>query len=246
MTRILVTNDDGISSTGLHVLARTMRRHGDVVVVAPEIEYSGAGAGVGPLHLIKPQARSDDDRRHRRGVVHQRIAGAVHDVRPLRRVRPDRPRRVRHQSRRQRRARDLPLRHGRRGADGAQRRHQRRRRQPGGRRLRHRGPGLGRDDPRPALADRRRRRVGRRRRARRRAAGRAGRRQHQRAQPARSTRSSGWRHADGRGDPAAGHHLGAPRPDHRARRAATPSAWSTATRSSLRPRPTAGRSSATR
>jgi 5'-nucleotidase len=57
MTRILVTNDDGIASTGLHVLARTMRRHGDVVVVAPEIEHSGAGAGVGPLHLIKPQAR---------------------------------------------------------------------------------------------------------------------------------------------------------------------------------------------
>jgi 5'-nucleotidase len=57
MTRILVTNDDGIASTGLHVLARTMRRHGDVVVVAPEVEHSGAGAGVGPLHLIKPQAR---------------------------------------------------------------------------------------------------------------------------------------------------------------------------------------------
>ena len=57
MTRILVTNDDGIASTGLHVLARTMRQHGDVVVVAPEVEHSGAGAGVGPLHLIKPQAR---------------------------------------------------------------------------------------------------------------------------------------------------------------------------------------------
>ena len=57
MTRILVTNDDGIASTGLHVLARTMLRHGEVVVVAPEVEHSGAGAGVGPLHLIKPQAR---------------------------------------------------------------------------------------------------------------------------------------------------------------------------------------------
>jgi 5'-nucleotidase len=57
VTRILVTNDDGIASTGLHVLARTMRRHGEVVVVAPEVEHSGAGAGVGPLHLIKPQAR---------------------------------------------------------------------------------------------------------------------------------------------------------------------------------------------
>ena len=55
---ILVTNDDGIASTGLHVLARTMRRHGDVVVVAPEVEHSGAGAGVGPLHLINPMART--------------------------------------------------------------------------------------------------------------------------------------------------------------------------------------------
>jgi 5'-nucleotidase len=58
MTRILVTNDDGISSTGLHVLARTMRAHGEVVVVAPEVEHSGAGAGVGPLHLINPQAHT--------------------------------------------------------------------------------------------------------------------------------------------------------------------------------------------
>jgi 5'-nucleotidase len=58
MTRILVTNDDGIASTGLHVLARTMRAHGDVVVVAPEVEHSGAGAGVGPLHLIQPQAHT--------------------------------------------------------------------------------------------------------------------------------------------------------------------------------------------
>jgi 5'-nucleotidase len=57
VTRILVTNDDGIASTGLHVLARTMREHGDVIVVAPEVEHSGAGAGVGPLHLIQPKAR---------------------------------------------------------------------------------------------------------------------------------------------------------------------------------------------
>jgi 5'-nucleotidase len=58
MTRILVTNDDGVSSTGLHVLARTMRRHGDVVVVAPDVEYSGAGAALGALHLIQPVART--------------------------------------------------------------------------------------------------------------------------------------------------------------------------------------------
>lgn len=55
--KILVTNDDGISSTGLHVLARTMRRHGDVVVVAPDTEYSGASAALGALHLIQPVAK---------------------------------------------------------------------------------------------------------------------------------------------------------------------------------------------
>ncbi len=53
--RILVTNDDGIDSTGLHHLARAMRRHGDVVVAAPDREYSGAGAALGTLHLIQPE-----------------------------------------------------------------------------------------------------------------------------------------------------------------------------------------------
>jgi 5'-nucleotidase len=53
--RILVTNDDGIDSLGLHVLARAMRNHGDVVIAAPDKEYSGAGASLGPLHLIQPE-----------------------------------------------------------------------------------------------------------------------------------------------------------------------------------------------
>ena len=55
--RILVTNDDGIDSIGLHMLARAMTRHGDVVVVAPDREYSGAGAAIGALHLITPEVR---------------------------------------------------------------------------------------------------------------------------------------------------------------------------------------------
>jgi 5'-nucleotidase len=58
--RILVTNDDGIDSIGLHVLARAICEvQGDheVVVVAPDQEYSGAGAAVGALHLIKPEVR---------------------------------------------------------------------------------------------------------------------------------------------------------------------------------------------
>jgi 5'-nucleotidase len=53
--RILVTNDDGIDSIGLHVLARAMTRHGHVVVAAPDREYSGAGAALGALHLLQPE-----------------------------------------------------------------------------------------------------------------------------------------------------------------------------------------------
>jgi 5'-nucleotidase len=53
--RILVTNDDGIDSVGLHVLARALRPRAEVVVAAPDQEYSGAGAGLGPLHLLQPE-----------------------------------------------------------------------------------------------------------------------------------------------------------------------------------------------
>jgi 5'-nucleotidase len=53
--RILVTNDDGIDSIGLHVLARRLAEIGDVVVVAPDREYSGFGAALGTLHLMQPE-----------------------------------------------------------------------------------------------------------------------------------------------------------------------------------------------
>ena len=53
--RILVTNDDGIDSVGLHVLARAMREFGEVVVVAPDQEYSGASAAIGALHIMQPE-----------------------------------------------------------------------------------------------------------------------------------------------------------------------------------------------
>ncbi len=55
--RLLLTNDDGIDSIGLHILARAMRRHGEVVIIAPDREYSGAGAALGALHLMQPEAR---------------------------------------------------------------------------------------------------------------------------------------------------------------------------------------------
>ncbi|MFT7599260.1 MAG: 5'-nucleotidase [Acidimicrobiales bacterium] len=47
--RILVTNDDGIDSTGLHVLAQRLTEVGEVTVFAPSGEYSGAGAAIGHL-----------------------------------------------------------------------------------------------------------------------------------------------------------------------------------------------------
>ena len=53
--RILLTNDDGIDSVGLHVLARAMKPFGDVVIAAPDREFSGAGAALGALHLIQPE-----------------------------------------------------------------------------------------------------------------------------------------------------------------------------------------------
>jgi 5'-nucleotidase len=40
---ILVTNDDGIASAGLHILANAMRPFGDVTVLAPDHNWSASG-----------------------------------------------------------------------------------------------------------------------------------------------------------------------------------------------------------
>jgi 5'-nucleotidase len=53
--RILVTNDDGIDSLGLHHLAWALRPLGEVFIVAPDQEFSGASAAIGALHLAKPE-----------------------------------------------------------------------------------------------------------------------------------------------------------------------------------------------
>jgi 5'-nucleotidase len=45
--RILVTNDDGIESVGLRLLARRLAERHDVVVVAPDADRSGSGTGIG-------------------------------------------------------------------------------------------------------------------------------------------------------------------------------------------------------
>jgi len=52
--RVLVTNDDGFDAPGLAVLARALAGAGhEVTVVAPLAEARGAGAGVGPLHVMR-------------------------------------------------------------------------------------------------------------------------------------------------------------------------------------------------
>lgn len=49
--KVLVTNDDGVGSAGLHALARALVDDGhDVVVVAPDGDRSGSGAAIGQLH----------------------------------------------------------------------------------------------------------------------------------------------------------------------------------------------------
>src|SRR6266480_2218275 len=60
VTRILLTNDDGIQSAGLVALERALRAVGDVFVVAPASEMSGASHS---LTLARPlRIRQIDDR----------------------------------------------------------------------------------------------------------------------------------------------------------------------------------------
>lgn len=61
MTRILVTNDDGIHSHGLEMIESTLREIGDVFVVAPEAEMSGAAHS---LTLARPLRIRQIDSRH--------------------------------------------------------------------------------------------------------------------------------------------------------------------------------------
>lgn len=53
--QILVTNDDGIDSVGLHELARAMVPLGEVTVVAPDKEFSGSGAAIGAIFDDRPE-----------------------------------------------------------------------------------------------------------------------------------------------------------------------------------------------
>jgi 5'-nucleotidase len=61
MARILVTNDDGIHSEGIIVLARALERVGEVTVVAPSHEMSAASHS---LTLMRPLRVDRIDDRH--------------------------------------------------------------------------------------------------------------------------------------------------------------------------------------
>src|SRR5215510_14966407 len=50
--KILVTNDDGVESPGLHALVRALVADGcDLVVAAPDRDMSGSGAAIGQFHV---------------------------------------------------------------------------------------------------------------------------------------------------------------------------------------------------
>jgi 5'-nucleotidase len=52
MTRVLVTNDDGVHAPGLHALAAALVGAGwEIVVAAPQEDMSGSGAAIGRLHV---------------------------------------------------------------------------------------------------------------------------------------------------------------------------------------------------
>jgi 5'-nucleotidase len=61
MTRILLTNDDGIHSEGLKILEHTLSELADVFVVAPAAEMSGASHS---LTLARPLRIRQIDERH--------------------------------------------------------------------------------------------------------------------------------------------------------------------------------------
>ncbi|HYX29434.1 MAG TPA: 5'/3'-nucleotidase SurE, partial [Pyrinomonadaceae bacterium] len=61
MTRILLTNDDGIHSAGLQALEQILREVGDVFVIAPAAEMSGASHS---LTLSRPLRIRQIDERH--------------------------------------------------------------------------------------------------------------------------------------------------------------------------------------
>jgi 5'-nucleotidase len=68
VTRVLVTNDDGIASSGLHILAAALDGAGfDVIVVAPDRDRSGIGAAIG---LVNADQHLDVEKVEMPGCAH--------------------------------------------------------------------------------------------------------------------------------------------------------------------------------
>ena len=123
--RVLLTNDDGITATGLQRACAgpcSSFRTSSLEVIAPDSNRSATGARRDPA---RPDlGRGDRVRRRHERLRDRRDAGGL---RPLRRARPDRcaarADRVGHQPRREPRRRHHLLRHRRRGARGHRARH---------------------------------------------------------------------------------------------------------------------------
>jgi 5'-nucleotidase len=60
MKRILVTNDDGVRSPGIHALADALRRVGEVVVVAPHVEASAIGHALTLRRPLRMEVAGDN------------------------------------------------------------------------------------------------------------------------------------------------------------------------------------------
>ena len=59
-TRVLITNDDGVDSPGIHALARQVEQAGyEVLVVAPDHDASGTGAALGRISPDHPVALTE-------------------------------------------------------------------------------------------------------------------------------------------------------------------------------------------
>jgi 5'-nucleotidase len=59
MVRILVTNDDGYRSEGIHALAKALRDVGDVTIVAPVVEASAIGHALTLRHPLRLESIDD-------------------------------------------------------------------------------------------------------------------------------------------------------------------------------------------
>ena len=56
---ILISNDDGITAEGIHVLARVASQLGDVVVVAPDGPRSGGSSALTWGTILRPERHAD-------------------------------------------------------------------------------------------------------------------------------------------------------------------------------------------